>query len=185
MKGNATLKDCVNSFLLPKQTAASIVNKGCQAMAVIFGGTRTDSLSSLSYNVLGKKVVSSQSFITPVRLPPTESSNKFHCLRVYYQIMVRLGQESDMDTCEWVGNGKAVSLCQQSRTWMRPQIPSWRLSTATAQLPVALPGVAVGRTIYPVPRLVDSANLMSVTIRTISQYWMKTMTRTHWTIDSK
>ena len=50
---------------------------------------------------------------------------------------------------------------------------------ATAQLPVALPGVAVGRTIYPVPWLVDSANLMSVTIRTIGQYWMKMMTRTH------
>ena len=99
MKGNATLKDCANSFLLPKQSAASIVNKGCQAMSVIFGGTRTDSLSSLRYNVLGKKVVSSQSFVTPERLSPTESSYKFHCLRVYYQI--RLGQESDMDTCEW------------------------------------------------------------------------------------
>lgn len=101
VKGDATLKDCANYFLLPKQTAASIVNKGCQAMAVIFGGTRTDSLSSLRYSVLGKKVVSSKSFVTPERLPPTESSTKFHCLRVYYQIMVWLGQESDMDTCGW------------------------------------------------------------------------------------
>ena len=82
VKGDATLKDCANSFLLPKQTAASIVNKGCQGMAVIFWGTRTDSLSSLHYNVLGKKVVSSQSFVTPEHLPPTESSTKFHCLRV-------------------------------------------------------------------------------------------------------
>ena len=52
MKGDATLKDCANSFLLPEQTAASIVNKGCQAMSVIFGG----SLSPLRYNVLGKNV---------------------------------------------------------------------------------------------------------------------------------
>ena len=101
VKGDATLKDCANYFLLPKQTAASIVNKGCQAMAVIFGGTRTDSLSSLRYRVLRKKVVSSQSFVTPERLPPTESSTKFHCLRVCYQIMVWLGQESDMETCGW------------------------------------------------------------------------------------
>ena len=101
VKGGATLKDCATSFLLSEQTAASIVNKGCQTMAVIFWGTRTDFFSSLRYNVLGKKVVSSQSFVTPKRLPPTESSTKFHCLRVYYQIMVWLGQESDMDTCEW------------------------------------------------------------------------------------
>ena len=101
VKGDATLKYCANSFPLPKQTAASIVIKGCQAMAVIFGDTRTDSLSSLRYNVLGKKVVSSQSFVIPERLPPTESATNFHCLRVYYQIMVWLGQESDIDTCEW------------------------------------------------------------------------------------
>ena len=102
VNSDATLKDCANSFILvPKQTSACIVKKGCQAMAVIFGGKRTDSLASLRYSVLGKKVASSQSFVTPERLPPTESSTKFHCLRVYYQIMVWLGQERDIDICAW------------------------------------------------------------------------------------
>ena len=178
VKGDATLKDCANSFLLPKQTAASIVNKGCQAMAVIFAGTRTDSLSSMRYNVLENIVVSSQSFVTPERLPPTQSSTKFHCLRVYYQIMVWLGQENDMDTCVWGWKREGSQFVPTESDMNAGPDSLLKIIHCNCTTAYSFPGVAVGRTIYPVPRLVDSANLMSMTIRTIGQYWMKMSHRT-------
>ncbi|KAJ8280237.1 hypothetical protein GJAV_G00052180 [Gymnothorax javanicus] len=35
------------------------------------------------------------------RLPPTESSTKYHCRRAYFQIMVWIGKEGDMNTVDW------------------------------------------------------------------------------------
>ncbi len=48
-----------------------------------------------------KKIVTAKSFVTPERLPPTESSTKYHCQRVYFQIMVWIGKESEMNTVDW------------------------------------------------------------------------------------
>ena len=101
VRGDATLKACANAFVQPKQTAAVIEGKGCQAMAVIYGGKTTDSLASLRYRTFSKKVVSSQSFVTPERLPPTAAATKYHSMRVYYQVMVWIGQDNDMDACDW------------------------------------------------------------------------------------
>ena len=70
-------------------------------MAVMFGGKSIDSLAYLRYNHLSKQIVSAKSFVTPERLPPTESSTKYHCLRVYYQIMVWIGNDSDMNAVNW------------------------------------------------------------------------------------
>ena len=55
-----------------------IDNLGCQAMAVLFGGNGTDSLATMRYNIFSKKVVSASSFVSPERLPPTESATKLH-----------------------------------------------------------------------------------------------------------
>ncbi|XP_041662222.1 von Willebrand factor A domain-containing protein 5A-like [Cheilinus undulatus] len=38
---------------------------------------------------------------TPKCLPATESSTKYHCQRVYFQIMVWIGKEGDMNTVDW------------------------------------------------------------------------------------
>ena len=150
------LKDCANFFLLPKQTAAYIVNKGCQAKDVIFGGTRTDSLSSLRYNVLGK-INSLFPILRDTRTPTAyRVINQFHCQRVYYQIMIWLGQESDMDTCEWGWKREGSQFVPTESDMNAAPYSLLKIATANAQLPVALPGVAVGRNIYPVPRLVDS-----------------------------
>ncbi|XP_016426339.1 eIF-2-alpha kinase activator GCN1-like [Sinocyclocheilus rhinocerous] len=47
-------------------------------------------------NLYGRKSVT-----TNERLPPTESSTKYHCQRVYFQIMVWIGKEGDMNTVDW------------------------------------------------------------------------------------
>ena len=47
-------------------------------MAVLFGGNDTDSLATMRYNIFSKKVVSATSFVSPERLPPTESATKLH-----------------------------------------------------------------------------------------------------------
>ncbi|KAG7165603.1 hypothetical protein Hamer_G013102 [Homarus americanus] len=78
-----------------------IEDLGSKAMAVLFGGKSTDSLASLHYNLLIKKIVSAKSFVTPESLPPTKSSTKYHSFRKYYQIMVWTGKESDMNAVDW------------------------------------------------------------------------------------
>ena len=101
VKGDSVLQSCSNEFISPNQTRAIIEDLGSKVMAVLFGEKCTESLASLRYNILVKKVSSAKSFVTPERLPPTASSTKFHCLRAYYQIMVWTEQEGDMDVTNW------------------------------------------------------------------------------------
>ena len=101
INGDPILQSCANAFVLPEQPCETITELGNQAMAVIYGGKCDDSLSLLRYNSFSKKVAVSKSFVTPERLPPTSSSTRFHSLRVYYQIMVWIGRECDMDLLKW------------------------------------------------------------------------------------
>lgn len=52
--------------------------------------------TSLRYNVLSKKII-----CYPDHLLPTESSTKYHCQRVDYQIMVWAEMGSDMNPVDW------------------------------------------------------------------------------------
>ena len=70
-------------------------------MSFLFGGKHAHSFDTMGYNILCKKVVSSSSFLTPERLPPTESATKLHCCSLYYQIMVWIGMEEGMDPMKW------------------------------------------------------------------------------------
>ncbi|KAK3873784.1 hypothetical protein Pcinc_021209 [Petrolisthes cinctipes] len=93
VNGDLTIKTFANAFLLLNQANSVIEERGCKAMTVLFGGKSTDSLASLRYNLLIKNIVSANSFVTPERLHPTSSSNKYHSFRVYYQIVVWTGNE--------------------------------------------------------------------------------------------
>lgn len=101
VNGESTIQSCANVFLLPHQARDFIEDHGTKAMAVLFGGKSTDSLASLRYNLFSKKIITTKSFVTPEYLPPTESSTKYHCQRVYLQIMVWIGKEGDMNTVDW------------------------------------------------------------------------------------
>src|SRR3989442_7995304 len=76
LKGDPVLQSCANAFTIPNQTTELIEDLGYHAMAVFFGGRCTDSLAKMRYNNFSKKVVSASSFVTPERLPPTESATK-------------------------------------------------------------------------------------------------------------
>ena len=101
IKGDPVLQTCANAFTLPGNNHNNIENLGCQAMVVMFGGKGTCSLDALRYDILSKKVVFSKSFVNPERLPPTESSTKFHCFRVYFQTMTWMGTDNDLDPLKW------------------------------------------------------------------------------------
>ena len=100
-KGDKELESCALAFTEPDQTSDAIEQHGNQSMVVLFSGKRTDSLASLRHSVLKKKVVSASSLVAPARLPPTASSTKFHSRRVYYQIMVWLGLDNNLDATDW------------------------------------------------------------------------------------
>ena len=68
-------------------------------MAVLFGGNGTDSLATMRYNTFSRKVVTSSSFVTPERLPPTESATKFHCRMAHD--MTWTGKQDDIDAVNW------------------------------------------------------------------------------------
>ena len=95
------LQLCADTFTSRGVSHAEIKKLGSQAMAVIFGGESTSSLAAMRYKIFTKKVAAAKSFVTPERLPPTESATKFHCLRVYYQVMVWMGMEGDLDPLDW------------------------------------------------------------------------------------
>ena len=51
--------------------------------------------------ILPKKVANSQAFVISERLPPTSLAARFHCQRVYFQIMVGMGMANYMNPTEW------------------------------------------------------------------------------------
>ena len=79
----------------------------------MFGSDGSSNLERLCYNTFVKKITTAKSFVHPERLPPTTSSTKIHCLRVYNQIMVWMGTDDGMDALDWrwkVDNNQMVPI---------------------------------------------------------------------------
>ena len=104
IKGDPILQSIAKTFASPNQSVDVIEGQGCHAMSVLFGGKITDCLAKLRYKAFTKKVVSTSSFVTPERLPPTEDATKLHCRRVYYQVMVWMGTDDGLDATDWGWN---------------------------------------------------------------------------------
>ena len=105
------IRDCSKAFCTPKQIQDVVETHGCRAMVALFNGNQNDSLASIRYNMLCKKVARAKTFVTPERLPPTTSACKFHSLHTYYQVMEWMGCSDEMEPCEWgwrVEGGKLV-----------------------------------------------------------------------------
>jgi len=100
-KGDKELESLALAFTKPGQSVDAIEEYGKQSMVLLYAGKQSDSLASLRYSVLKKKVVSVSSFVAPARLPPTASATIFHSLRAYYQIMIWLGLQSNLDPTGW------------------------------------------------------------------------------------
>ena len=95
------LQEVASVFLNHGQDVCTIEEAGSKAMALLFGGKCTDSLSSLRFSILNKKVVGGTSFITPERLPPTKSATDYHSRRTYYQVLIWTGQANQMSAADW------------------------------------------------------------------------------------
>ena len=96
-----TMKDCSKAFSRPKQTQDVVETNGSKAMIALFNGDQKDSLASIRYNMLCKKVARAKMFVTPERFPPTASACRFHSLRNYYQVMEWMGCSDEMASSEW------------------------------------------------------------------------------------
>ena len=65
----------------------------------IFSGTASDSLESLRHSEFSKKVAIAKWFVKPEKLPPT--TVKFHCRRIYLQVMQWMSKSDGMNSTEW------------------------------------------------------------------------------------
>ena len=86
-----TMKDCSKAFSWSKQTQDVVETNGSKAIIALFNGDQKDSLASIRYNMLCKKVARAKMFVTPERLPPTASACRFHSLWTYNQVMEWMG----------------------------------------------------------------------------------------------
>lgn len=101
VKKDKGFKNCSKAFSSPKQSQDVVETNGCRAMVALFNANQNESLASIRYNMLCKKVARAKTFLTPERLPPTTSACKFHSLRTYYQVMEWMGCSDEMEPTEW------------------------------------------------------------------------------------
>ena len=99
--GDSVLHECSKVFRTPTADPATVETTGCNAMVSLFNGGKSDSLASLRYSFLAKKVATAKTFVTPERLPPTTSTTYLHSRRTYLQVMEWLGKNDDMQPTEW------------------------------------------------------------------------------------
>lgn len=96
-------KNITKKFLTLRKGTGNVARIGGKAMTVLFGGRSTDSLTSLRCKPSSKKPLRSgvkvyaTPFVSPELLPPTESLSKYHCFRVYFQIMIWTGNYTVMN----------------------------------------------------------------------------------------
>ena len=75
LKDDSILRNSANVFCSVGNEISVITKAGYQAMICLFGGKVGDSLSSLRFAMLSKKATVAKSFVSPERLPPTESAS--------------------------------------------------------------------------------------------------------------
>ncbi|CAB4041625.1 Hypothetical predicted protein, partial [Paramuricea clavata] len=101
IKGESVFRTCSKIFCSPDKDRDTVESAGCKAMVSLFNGNQNESLATLRYNSLCKKVSRAKTFVTPERLPPTASATRFHSLRTHYQVMVWMGISEDMVSNDW------------------------------------------------------------------------------------
>ncbi|KAK6186307.1 hypothetical protein SNE40_008369 [Patella caerulea] len=74
---------------------------GIKTALYLFGGKDSECIKTLRYRLLSTKIVTSKTFVTPEKLPPSESALKFHSLRCHYQIMVWMGKSGELLPTDW------------------------------------------------------------------------------------
>ena len=60
IKGHSVLNACAKIFTDPQVDQAAVESAGCEAMVSLFNGTKSDSLASVRYSYLCKKVATAK-----------------------------------------------------------------------------------------------------------------------------
>src|SRR5688572_6256097 len=97
ISGDPLFHSCSKIFCAPNADPVTVETTGCTAMVSMFKGIQSESLVSLRYRILCRKVSPAKTFVKPERLPPTRSATKLHSRRVYLQVMQWLGKSDDMN----------------------------------------------------------------------------------------
>ncbi len=101
IKGQSAFCSSAQIFCSPRNNSAVIEEGGRKAMIELFNGKQTDTLESIRYSFLSRKVATAKSFVTPERLPPTVSATNLHSQSTYLQVMVWMGIGDAMDPTNW------------------------------------------------------------------------------------
>ena len=78
-------REIARTFLKPDATVDEVGKAGLKLFVMLYGGKKSDTLSSLRY-VTSMKMASFSSTLKPEKLPPSERAAWFHALRAYYQV---------------------------------------------------------------------------------------------------
>ena len=73
-------------FSKPGQIINIIIESGERAFVSLYGTAKDDRLDDLHYEKFSDKVLKGAVHVEPQSLPPSSTTNKYHCLYVY-QIM--------------------------------------------------------------------------------------------------
>jgi len=101
IKPDSLIRASAVIFTTVDQDVSTIIDSGSQVFVSLFGGKAGTSLTNLRNTLLAKKVSSAKSFVKPEKLPPTVSTAKFHSQRSFYQIMVWMKKDGNMDPKDW------------------------------------------------------------------------------------
>ena len=100
IKREKTMKDYSKASFRPKKTQDVEKTNGSKAMIVLFNGDQKDSLASIRYNMLRKKVVGQRCTSGQNDSSQTPLLVDF-ILRTYYQVMEWMGCSDEMAPSEW------------------------------------------------------------------------------------
>lgn len=120
------LNACANEFCSSQTPGPDIERWGSKAFVSQFNNKQGESLQSLPYKILCKKVTAANNFVTPERLPSTACAARFHALRSYQQIMVWMGRAEDMYPTHWA--------CENKDNCLTPSMTGVNWSTGCSTL---------------------------------------------------
>ena len=69
-------------------TQQEVIAAGLKLLTMIYGGKADEKLNYVRYKTYMNNTASSSHLLKPERLPPTENSAKFHCLRTHLQVVI-------------------------------------------------------------------------------------------------
>ena len=104
LKASEVIQEISSVLCNPNASQEEIGQAGLQLFVILYGGKQQDSLNGLRYAKFMEMVSSSKTSIDPQKLPPTERTAYFHCLRVYLHVIIwsnLSGSEFTLDPKQW------------------------------------------------------------------------------------